>query len=338
MKNKIELTVILYACNEGFNTEKTIKSIRESAKNSVAILLINDSSDDYFDYEIISKKHNVKYIKNVTKLGVAKSRDIGVDNSKTEYVLFGNSDLRFYNDNWWIEIVKNLKKEENTLFSFKYKSLDDNGKFILDKIDFIVKLQLVGDKFNQILEPIRSKIDVFPNQIIHDIPCVIGISYAVSKKTWRNLKGLSGLKSYDFNDNVYISLKAWLSGGSCKIIKNIVFGHVDRKKAAKRIDLLDAIYNKLFIAETIFPDAIRIEIEKRLKKSFPFQYFSAKQLLNSEKIEINRLKEYYASIFKINFYEFQKMNDNMGKEYSKKRNTALLEIDNYFESLFSNII
>lgn len=44
-----------------------------------------------------------------------------------------------------------------------------------------------------------------------DIACVWGAVYAVSKRCWQYLKGLSGLRRYG-SDEVYVSMKVWLEG------------------------------------------------------------------------------------------------------------------------------
>lgn len=49
------LTVIIPFLNEGAEICETVKSIRETARDNVDILLINDASTDSFDYEEIRK-------------------------------------------------------------------------------------------------------------------------------------------------------------------------------------------------------------------------------------------------------------------------------------------
>jgi len=41
------------------------------------------------------------------------------------------------------------------------------------------------------------------------VPCILGDSYASSKKFWKKIKGLNGLKSFGL-DEQYLSLKTWL--------------------------------------------------------------------------------------------------------------------------------
>ena len=49
------LTVIIPFLNEGAEICETVKSIRETARDNVDILLINDASTDSFDYEEIGR-------------------------------------------------------------------------------------------------------------------------------------------------------------------------------------------------------------------------------------------------------------------------------------------
>ena len=49
--------------------DETVKSIRETARDNVDILLINDASTDSFDYEEIGRVYKVKYMVNKKRLG-----------------------------------------------------------------------------------------------------------------------------------------------------------------------------------------------------------------------------------------------------------------------------
>lgn len=66
--------------NEGEGVRNTVSSIREYSKNQeVTIILINDASDDKFNYAEVANEFDTEYVKNQTRLGVAASRDLGVE-------------------------------------------------------------------------------------------------------------------------------------------------------------------------------------------------------------------------------------------------------------------
>lgn len=72
------LTVIIPFLNEGDEVENTVKSIRETNREYIEIILINDCSSDGYDYEKVATIYNTQYIVNPQRMGVAKSREIGV--------------------------------------------------------------------------------------------------------------------------------------------------------------------------------------------------------------------------------------------------------------------
>ena len=79
-----------------------------------------------------------------------------------------------------------------------------------------------------------------------------GAAYAASTKYWQHLYGLKGLHNYGA-DEQYISLKAWLEGGRCTLLKDVIIGHIYRKKAPYLILGRDTVYNLMYIAKLLFP-------------------------------------------------------------------------------------
>jgi len=70
-----ELTVIIPFRNEKYEVEETLKNIWEHCEENVEIILINDASDDNFDYQSVANKYNATYLVNTKRLGVASKVD-----------------------------------------------------------------------------------------------------------------------------------------------------------------------------------------------------------------------------------------------------------------------
>lgn len=178
------LTVIIPFLNEGKEVYNTVKSLREHSEQAFEIILINDCSTDGYDYKKVAEDFDAIYIEHSKRMGVAASRDEGVRNCSTEYILFLDAHMRTCQRDWvdFTELCVKWSTDECTL----------------------------------------------PEDRVIDIPCVLGAAYACSKEYWLHLEGLKGLRSYGLDEQL-ISLKVWLDGGKCRLIKDVTFGHIFRE-------------------------------------------------------------------------------------------------------------
>lgn len=81
------LTVIIPFLNEGNEVVETVKSLRFYVSNKIDIIVINDFSTDELDYQSMLSPYDVYYVLNKKRLGVAASRDLGVNLCATPYFL-----------------------------------------------------------------------------------------------------------------------------------------------------------------------------------------------------------------------------------------------------------
>lgn len=305
------LTIIIPFLNEGEEISNTLKSIRETAGDAVDILLIDDDSDSFgiFDYKKMADTFSAKYIKNETRMGVARSRDIGVGLITTKYFLIIDGHMRFYNNNWWIVILNELKRDERALYCCKCRPLDSDLNLIPDKPSFGAYIEFdQASNSKHVLSAQWIRKDPDPNISRVKIPCVLGASYAASKDYWLYLKGLSGLQMYG-SDESYISLKVWLEGGNCYLIKDVEIGHIFRVRFPYYIDHVKVIYNKYFIAKTLLPDKYMGLMINRLDNDNKLLNTKINEMILLNKSSIANLRRYYQSISKRSFEEFIIFND-----------------------------
>ncbi|MDR0573594.1 MAG: glycosyltransferase [Tannerella sp.] len=206
-----KLTVIITFLNEKEDVKNTIESILEFSDDNVEIIVINDASDDNYDYDKLAVDYNITYVKNKIRLGVAASRDLGVSICKTAYFLLLDAHMRFYDNKWITRIVEELSKNTRRLLCTQTKILKrkDDIVYVDKESDALVRqgatVKLNG---NILFEP---KWLINENKNLGDgalpIACVLGAGYACSKDYWIYLKGLSGLMYYG-NDEAYISMKS----------------------------------------------------------------------------------------------------------------------------------
>ncbi len=318
------LTVIIPFLNEGGEVENTVKSTRETNREYIEIILINDCSSDGYDYERVATIYNTQYIVNPQRMGVAKSREIGVSLIKTPFFILLDAHMRFYKENWCDILVSYLEKEDRALYCLACKAIDKSGEPINNLIGCGAKLFLYGNDFSKILQPewITEEIP-YQEKDIEEIPCILGAAYAMSSRYWNYLKGLSMLKYYGA-DEAYLSLKVWLEGGRCILIKNTITGHIFRTGTQTPYAMYwpHLFFNKLIISETVLPEDYKRYVHAKLMALNPEAYMTAYAELIKVKDDIVNLRSYYQAIFTKNFDFFKQIN----QKYIDSENTDIPSI------------
>jgi Glycosyltransferases involved in cell wall biogenesis len=289
-----KLTVIIPFLNEGKEVYNTVKNLRESSDREFDILLINDASSDGYNYKKVANEFGTNYIEHKERMGVAASRDEGVELCSTEYFLLLDAHMRVYQHDWIDIIVSELRKDNRVLLCGRTKFLTENGEIPSNAINVCGFGAYIH--FNDLSVHWIDK-DLFPDESIYEIPCILGASYACSKTYWKYLKGLMGLRSYGLDEQL-ISIKVWLEGGKCRLLKNVTFGHIFRtlEKVPYPVGAIDFGYNKLFMVELFLDN--NTELIKSIRKEYGIENFrSIVNLLAEKKNDILEEKNYYKNIF-----------------------------------------
>lgn len=309
MKNDNKLTIVIPFLNEEEEVRNTVISIREHVDCKIDIILINDASDDQYDYEEDLKDCNVRLIENKERLGSAKSRNLGISLVQTPYFLSLDAHMRFYEKEWLDIIVEKLEDDDRKILCCQTKVLN---KSFWGEIETPVKSPVFGahilfERGADFLNVKWNKKESCPGIDTEKIPCVLGAAYACSKRYWTYLKGLKGLVGYG-GEEAYISMKVYMEGGCCELLKNVIVGHIYRTRFPYRMSSDDLVYNKLLIAELLLPESLKnsvfIEFEKMNRTAYDY---SCAKLEESAGL-VEELKDYYRSIFKVDFDEFMQMN------------------------------
>jgi glycosyltransferase involved in cell wall biosynthesis len=306
------LTVIIPFLNEKYEVENTLESIKMHSNGDVDIMLINDASDDNFDYEYIAKKHNAIYIVNPNRLGVAASRDLGIQLCQTPYFLLLDAHMRFYNNLWINRIVSELEEDKRSLLCCQTKVLELENGLLVEPINRGVAygacVEINSEK--ELINPFWIYSLPFDSSQLQSVPivCVLGAGYACTKEYWQYLRGLTGLKYYG-TDEPYISIKVWLEGGRCKLLKDVVIGHIYRtNNFPYRTQMQHILYNKIFLAELFLNSKAKKKLLSNAKTSFASFLPESLFMLYENKDLVGELKEYHSKIFKHNFSFFEEMN------------------------------
>lgn len=322
MPEKI-LTIIIPFLNEKYEVENTVKSIKTYSTDRVEIMLINDASDDNFDYKILADKYDIIYIENTEREGVAASRDMGIEKCRTPYFLLLDAHMRFYDHLWEQRIIDELEEDKRALLCCQTKVLGleagllvepkDQGKACGACVELNEGVALIDPYWIYGVPFDVTQLQTFP------IVCVLGATYACNKEYWQYLRGLEGLKYYG-SDEPYISMKVWMEGGSCKLLKDVVIGHIYRANSTPPYytQMKFRLFNKLFIAELFFPEELKKALFSKARFYFSQFFSDAMYLLHDNKEFIEQSKSYYKKIFTRDFYFFEELNNKYHKKYMLK--------------------
>jgi glycosyltransferase involved in cell wall biosynthesis len=308
------LTAIISFLNEGAEIERTVASIRETAEDNVDILLINDNSHDDIDYEAVAKKYNARYHFNNTRMGAGPSKNLGTELCETPYFILFDGHMRFYHNDWWKETVNALENNDRAVYCLRCFPLDKQY-CLMENTSMGAYIHTFGEPDHDVLSPAWLYGDEKPEISAMTIPCVLGACYAASVRYWQYIKGYTGLRTYSCEE-AYLSLKTWLEGGECILLKKLKVGHIFRQKTPYVMSSTDVIYNKLMMAETLLPVRFKNIVFREMNRDNPAGYEEAMNLLIENKKLLAELKNYYKQIFTRDIDSFIEFNQSAKQSYT----------------------
>ena len=302
-----KISIIIPFLNERDWPYKTIQSIYDTTDpNQFEIIAVNENPKDNYDF---SKYPEVRYIINKERLGVDGCRQLGVELAKYPFCLILDAHELFYpNSNWLTKIIESVEKEEKTLWCFVCSTIgygtEDIYKTKGDYYGADLKLFTEKEKnrpCRQIVEPVWSS---RKERLEYPIQIILGANYAFRKERFLYLHGLKNLKSWGTSEP-FLSLKNFFAGGESKIRTDVKTAHFFRDNAPYSTQVADLIFNKIYLLKTIFPKEMEDKLITHMPKDNSFK--KAMELIEQNKEEIEKEKEYYKSIFSRNIYDFCKV-------------------------------
>jgi glycosyltransferase involved in cell wall biosynthesis len=305
-----KLSVLIPFLNERDEIYNTVSNIRETSGDEVDIVLLNDASDDNYDYCRVAKKFNAIYIKQDNRVGVAQSRENIIEICDTEFFLLLDGHMRFAKADWSQIIIHAITKNERALFCCQSRPIIKNseGKTIWSDNRETYGAYIDFDSMRWDLS--WNHWDPDPNDSVVDIPVTLGGCYACNKTYWKYLNGLKGLMIYGL-DEQYISMKVWLEGGKCKLLKTVEVGHIYRTRFPYPVEEWNMVYNKLFLIDFLPTPEVRNGFLTQLLKEHGHSKFKkAGNMLLKNKSIVHEQKIYYDQLFTQPFELFVQNNRN----------------------------
>jgi glycosyltransferase involved in cell wall biosynthesis len=233
--------------------------------------------------------------------GVAFSRDEGVEICDTEYFLLLDGHMRFLEKGWNEKFVNALRTEPQTIFCGQTKGLFKPGcdSNVGNKRPATYGAYIDFEKNRW--KALWSYKDTDSKNSVIEIPIILGASYACCKTFWQKLGGLRGLIVYGMDEQL-ISLKTWLTGGRCKLLKEVVVEHLYRKSFPYSMGYFHKIYNELYLSELLLPNELKDSFINEIIQIYPKEMvIKAIKALLSKEDWIKEQQLYYQSIFTIPF-------------------------------------
>lgn len=310
------MTVIITFKNEGDEVAKTCKSTRDTAGDKVDIIVLNDNSDDDFDYVTSIEPYNVKYIKTDERLGTSGGREKALKYCTTPYFIILDGHCRFETEDWYDKAIEVMEKNEDCIYCCACRFFND---------DEIYKTTGYGAYYNYQVE--KSKLNCVWNvkkisETEFEIPCILGANYMCSMRWWNYIKGLQGLKLYG-RDEPYISRKSIMMGGKVKCIPQITTLHKHRKdgKFPYKTTGYETLYNDFAMIYLLYPE-IYPYIENFLNKIYnKTQINYIKNLIKSNIPELISLMNYIQENKKFTFIDV----DNYNNEFLKTKLNKIID-------------
>lgn len=319
----ILLTVLIPFMNENEEVIATVADVRRTAGRHVNILVLNDCSTDGYNYEEELRKYDVRYVCNPKNLGSAPSRDVCVSLCTTPYFLFLDAHMRFLCENWVEQIVSVLAENDRQLLCGQTLPLtkDEKGVRLTEKYASTYGAYMPLDR-NELQPDIKwNGKETDPSSDVQEIPMILGAAYAGSTRYWKYLRGMEGMQRYGTEEQS-VSLKAWLEGGRCLLLKKVVLGHIYRKKSPfKRYSEVE-LFNKLWLVSLLFPPTLKAKSFAIAKSKGPDTFKKALEIFRSKQTEYSELKSYYNKTFTQSFERIVQINKPLVKANNKQKTLA----------------
>lgn len=297
------LSIIITYHQEGqLFLEEAINCVKNTIDiSNFEIIVVDDCSKI-----LLNPIPGVQIIRHTAQLGVGCGFDTGVATAKYDNIILMACDIRIIQKTWASQMIReldmypkslictscvNLNKEkpENMDIENRRKISVVNGARILffhdHKNNPRMTLTFRGILEAQWLPSLKNK-DI-PSS---EIPCILGAFYGVKKEWYNYIDGFWAHKLWGSLE-VYLSLKSWLFGGSCRVVTRIESGHIFKKAGIHNVPQDILMRNKMVIATLLFPDYGRLiaflgsnSIVERARKMY-----------QAELPEIMKKREEYAS-------------------------------------------
>jgi GT2 family glycosyltransferase len=240
-----QLSIIIPSLNEGKNLERTVYNLIDTiGLDNYEIIIIN-SRQGYGRTETssIRRLSKIHVYDSPSRLGSPHARNFGARKASSNFLLFADAHLQFFEERWGPKVLNDLKENKDCIITPCFTDIGDAPE--------IRNTKGCGFRWTNMTLDSSGIPGVKP--YIHEVPFAGGAFMAVEKRLFYELGEFdSGIRIFGSGD-IEISLRAWLLGFRVLCDPSIRIGHkwrgVQREYTLEQIDL---IHNKIRIAISHF--------------------------------------------------------------------------------------
>ncbi|XP_060080254.1 polypeptide N-acetylgalactosaminyltransferase 4-like [Ylistrum balloti] len=279
-------SIVIPLHNEPWSTfERLINSVLTHSPRLLLheIIIIDDMSDlDYLGSaldEYVEQFDLMRIYRTQERLGTMKTRVVGTKLAKGDVVVFLDSHTEV-NVGWLEPLLYEISKNSTAIVqpsidiidpqTFQYRQYFRNN--IRGHFKWSMAYEFVPIPPTQLKEIWEQPTKAF------DTPAIVGCAFAVNRKYFLGVGGLdTGMRTWGGED-VELSIRVWLCGGSMKIAPCSHVAHIFKKGHPFKMEYSDLVYNNRRTAEMWLGDYRKY-----------FYYFNngyAKPPKSSEKFDI----------------------------------------------------
>ncbi|MEG2156769.1 MAG: glycosyltransferase [Bacteroidaceae bacterium] len=283
------LTLILPFMNDGINVLNTVLNLRETVGEEVDILVVDDCSDDGYDYAADLKSQPVTYIRNPRSMGINVAKELAVQLSTTPFFMFLDIGMCLSDKDDVAKIVERLQENDRQLLACTIEECDAS----CGNVRYLYGAYLNMD--GNVLYNMKTISSLERRTEERTLPCVLGYGYAAGKRYWNHLKGLQGLTFFGV-DGAYVSIKTELEGGDCGLLPDVKIRSTRRTELPFPFDHFQFTYNYYLMIETLFPEGYTSDPLRKSPEIDEMVSRNIHGLMERRSDEVEALKTYYRSI------------------------------------------
>lgn len=287
----MSVSVCIPVHNEGDLLKLVLSNLITTAETEdFEIILFNDGSKDsscrFQPLKINTNFRNLRIENSPIQYGVGYGIDRAVSEATNDSIVIMGADI--ITDFGWLKSVENALKTHPDMIgcsacvgiSPDNMDMHREGRKIRYGADMLVQMDFndlpKATQDNFILHKKNSYTDLFrakwrsfkESDEPYELPCLLGAFYWVSKSFYQKIHGFDTEAHKRFHGHMlyshlepFLSLKAYLYGGSCKMFPNIETGHIfgrsDKRHRTRAHKASIFAWNTLWIAYTMCDDNLR---------------------------------------------------------------------------------